>query len=371
MHIHPPSTRGWKEEERKRRAVHTRRCVPGAQRPGQRFDAVAVFLINFPAAAWLREWRVMAKAGAGAVPRLPRESPAPPARAAPRTRARGQCCGQAGWHGPAGGLLQPREPQHHSPFSKDLPELCTSNGMFLMGIRGEQSSLSMGSVLLRTVFWRAFPTFSECWWFGGSIKRNPGTVLMLPSTNCTGRTSICSLRSDVCLLCFSCCSSYSKWSSRLFKISNKFYSEFLGKVLGVIFSPPGRFAYIQPLQPRGPSVMAFTSSTSAGWTGQPPLCFAGTWNQTLVLVWLLLLQIANFFFFLTHQIKSPDRNLLHLCAQHPAADLSSAKEVGRDCGALEKGWERTSAGHVSPRLPAQQRKKRRKAGNSAPAQQPL
>lgn len=35
---------------------------------------------------------------------------------------------------------------------------------------------------------KIFPTFSECWWFGGSIKRNTGIVWMLPSANCVGRT---------------------------------------------------------------------------------------------------------------------------------------------------------------------------------------
>lgn len=175
------------EEDRKYWAVCTRRCVPGAPRQGQCFDTVTVLLIEFPAATWLRDWHVIAKADYRMVPWLPCRVPGTPFQRClwyrllpvplPTSVSR---TSKAGSHEPAGGCCSPDSPCTISPSQKLCQSYAQKNGMSLLGVWGEWWSLSVGSVSLGTAFGRSFPSFSERQWFGGSIKRSSGVVWMLP-----------------------------------------------------------------------------------------------------------------------------------------------------------------------------------------------
>lgn len=185
---------------------------------------------------------------------------------------------------------------------------------------------------------KIFPHSSECWWFGGSIKRNTGIVWMFPSANCVGRTLMRS-RGDVfswSSWCSGCCSllemvlqtSVNFKQVSLWVLGQSFRHLFFFKLSSLLRS--NLFSL------HGSSFMAFTLGISAGV------------DRTATHVPCRNLELEPglgggccffklpIFIFLTHQTKNPEQISLHLYAQHPAAGLSSAKQGRRSCRALEK-----------------------------------
>lgn len=151
----------------------------------------------------------------------------------------------------------------------------------------------------------------------------------------------------------------------LVKISVKFHFEFLGQVPDFLFQS-GRSTDGQPLQSLQPFLHGL-HGWYLSWSGEDSHLHA---LQALGIKACCCFLKLDTFIFLTHQTKRPEQNSLYLSARHPAADLSSAKQGKRACGAPEKGWEWVSTGCASPCLPAQKRR-RGKERISAPAQQPF
>lgn len=79
-------------------------------------------------------------------------------------------------------------------------ELCTEWWNILVGDLGW--GVLPYSFYLAPCFEALFPHLSECCWFGGSIKRNPRILWVLP--HLTGRTLVSSLRGDVLSWCSGC-----------------------------------------------------------------------------------------------------------------------------------------------------------------------